>query len=40
MRLRYTVHALGHSKAIHDYIAERNPAAAALVVGRIRSRYV
>lgn len=36
MRLRYTVHALGHIKAIHDYIVERNPAAAAQVIGRIR----
>ena len=37
MRLRYTEDALQHINVIHDYIAERNSAAATRVVGRIRA---
>jgi plasmid stabilization system protein ParE len=37
MRLRYSVEALAHISAIHDYIAEHNPYAAAQVVRRIRA---
>ena len=36
MRLRYTAEARSHIKAIYDYIAERNPAAALEIVSRIR----
>ena len=37
MKVRYTIDALLHIAAIHSYINERNPVAAARVVGRIRS---
>ncbi len=36
MRLRYTVEARSHIKAIYDYLAERNPTAALEIVSRIR----
>jgi toxin ParE1/3/4 len=37
MRLRHTVEARTHIRAIYDYIAERNPAAAVAVLSRIRA---
>lgn len=37
MRLRYTIDAVAHISAIHDYISERDPSAAARVVRRIRA---
>jgi toxin ParE1/3/4 len=37
MKVRYTIDALLHLAAIHAYIDERNPLAAARVVGRIRA---
>jgi toxin ParE1/3/4 len=36
MKVRYTIDALLHIAAIHTYITERNPVAAARVVTRIR----
>jgi toxin ParE1/3/4 len=36
MRVRYTLEALRHIAAIHAYIKERNPIAAARVVARIQ----
>jgi toxin ParE1/3/4 len=35
MKLRYKARALGHVKAIHDYIVQNDPAAALRVVRRI-----
>jgi toxin ParE1/3/4 len=35
MKLRYKARALGHIKAIHDYIAQDDPAAAIRVLRRI-----
>lgn len=37
MNVRYTIDALLHIGAIHAYINERNPVAAARVVARVRS---
>jgi len=37
MRLRYTVEARSHIKAIYDYLAERNPTAALEIASRIRA---
>ena len=37
MRLYYTSEALAHLKAFYDFIAQRNPEAAANVIGRIRA---
>jgi toxin ParE1/3/4 len=36
MKLRFTRRARRHIDRIHDYIARRNPAAAARVIARIR----
>ena len=38
MRLRYTSRALAEIEQLQDYIAERNPAAAAAMADKIRKR--
>ena len=37
MKVRYTIDALLHIAAIHSYINQRNPVAAARVIARIRA---
>jgi toxin ParE1/3/4 len=37
MKVRYTIDALLHIAAIHAYVNERNPVAAARIVARIRT---